>query len=225
MKKLALSFILLAGVLCASPVATTTVYLTSANSVISPYTMSIYGKTTAALCVDPDDMSSVGQKNGWTAYVSNLTGDLSHTYQDSKTNYEEEAYIFTQITKSGISSETQKELQEADWYIADSSYNSDLKSFLTDSNAANEKKWTGSSHYQEYLNIQTDLSNALNSVGKMNYSYFQIVSDASMDDCDRNQEFMIDATPEPATYALFGLALIITGAVRQFARRKAAANA
>ena len=219
MKKLALSLILGIGVLSASPTPTTTsVYLTSApTGVISPYTMSINGITTAALCIDPDDTSYLGPDNGWNAYVSNVNGSLTHTYQDSKKVYEEEAYIFSQITKPGISAQTQLDLQIADWTIAD-------PGFLNESdNEPILKSLLAGLTNADYQAISTDVAAAAASEGYMNYSYYQIVSDSSDDKC-RNQEFMIDATPEPATYALFGLAFLIAGAVRQFARRKAAAN-
>lgn len=236
MKKFTFTFLFIAGVLAASPVQTTTaVYLSSANSVFSPYTMSIYGKTTPALCIDIDDSSNVGPQYAWNAYVTNVSAsNLSHTYQGSidesknyqtsRTEYEEEAYIFSQITKPGISGDAQADLQVAAWYITAPKFSDDLNTFITDSNAAKNSYWEQQPYYQDFLNIKTDYLDAVASVGNMNYSYYQIVSDQNIDNCNRNQEFMIDATPEPATYALFGLALIITGAVRQLARRKAAAN-
>jgi len=217
MKKLALSLIIGVGVLSASPTPTTAVYLTHARSVISPYTMSIYGTTMPALDIDSDHSSAVSKADGWTAYVSSLTGDLSDTYQQSATLYEAEAYIFSQITKPGISADTKKDLQIADWYMAD------LDLFNEPNGSALTALLAGLTP-SDVQAIDIDIVEASASIGQMNYSSYDIVSDANSDDYHRNKEFMIDVTPEPATYALFGLALIITGAARQLARRKAAAN-
>ena len=226
MKKLALSFILLSSIVCATP--TTTVKLVDAglnsphlgNIIISPYDLSIYGKTTSALCVDFFDESHVGDT--WNAYITPVNGNVVNTYQKSTTEYKEEAYIFSQITKAGISAQTRTELQLAAWFITGPSFNSDLNSFMGDANAIHESKWQKNPLFQTFVDVAGDITAAQNSIGKMDYSSFDIVSQVPNSDCARAQEYMVCLTPEPATYAMMGLALAVAGV---FARRKVATKA
>jgi hypothetical protein len=67
---------------------------------VGVYDLLINGQTVAALCVDFSDHTSTG--DSWTAYLSQVGGDISETYHPSfGVQYEEQAYLFSLITQPG----------------------------------------------------------------------------------------------------------------------------
>ena len=149
---------------------------------IGPYTLSINGQNVAGLCIDFFDDSNVGDK--WSAYTtavgsSNLSNTLHPTYGQE---YEEEAYIYSQIIKPGSD---RKDLQIAAWDI--------MAYGITNSS------------YQNLIHDNSDIDAALSNYNKINLSGFEIITD-TVANCD--QEFMV-ATPEPASFLLLGAGLLI----------------
>ncbi len=160
-------FLLAGAVLAAAPIGTTQVTLVNAGSpladdgqyYVGPYTLSINGSNIAAMCVDVSDESNVG--NSWTASLSQVGGDISHTYHPTEAvQYEEEAYLYSLITKPGAD---RVDIQHAAWSITDAGYaiNSAAQSFVT---------------------------LAQNNYGKMDFSGYELVSSTG---CTREQEFMV----------------------------------
>jgi hypothetical protein len=206
MKKLFLLGLLSAAGILATPIADVKLVSIPSNAPwigdtrVSPYTLSVNGKSEIALCIDFDDDVRVGET--WSAYVSTDGGDISHTYHPSSLQqYEEEAYIYSQITKSGISAQTKIDLQEAAWYIMDPDYYGHSHIYKPTDAALNYATLA-------QANFKTD-----------GYGSFEIISSVSH---DHVQEFLIPdpvATPEPASCALLGGGLFLAGAFRFFRRK------
>ena len=205
MKKLALSLLLAAAVVSATPVAQVKFVGIPANAptlgspkvIVSPYTLSINGSNYAALCIDFNDESSVGST--WNAYVSQVGADIGNTYNPgSALQYKEAAWIYNQITAPGTSAQTKIDLQEAAWYIMDPNYASGKKAQYGPDTAA-----------------MTFVTAAQNNYNSVNLANFEIISAVT---AHSQQEFLI-ATPEPASCALFGVAFLLAGALR-FSRKR-----
>jgi hypothetical protein len=204
--KFALTFFLTLGVLSAAPAITTNVNLLGST------TLSVGGVNETVMSIDFDDWSDVG--SSWKAYLSNVGGKITKTYHpaDAKV-YKEEAYLYTQITKPEISSQTVSELQMAAWYLTDNDYIPSLKTYLK------TNKDRDPFTRETYANIAADLKSAEDGIAGMDFSTFFIVSDISHSGRDRNAEYIL-ATPEPATNALLGMSLALAGFGRFLFRRK-----
>jgi PEP-CTERM motif-containing protein len=201
------TFFLAAGLLAATPMTTTVKLVNAGNpstlvvdgTFIGPYTLQINGQNYAAMCIDFSDETSVG--TSWLAYETSVAGgDFSKTYQHTDWNvakeYEEEAYLFSQITKSGISSTTRTDIQEAAWKITDPSY-----------------------HPTDPSGVNAWITQAQNNYASLNLSGFQIISSVGT---PHQQEFIV-FTPEPGSFALLGAGLMVAGIAgrKRFAGRKA----
>lgn len=181
---------------------------------VSPYTLSINGTNVAGLCIDFDDPADVGQT--WNAYLSVDGGDISKTYHpDRAIAYQQEAYIYTQITKPGISAQEQTNWQEAAWLIMNATYG-----------LGNPTYGPSATALQYLMQAQSNAS----SVDPMR---FVVVS--SSDPQLVTQEFLAPASspafagipmvvhvavPEPASCALLGSGLLIAGLLRFIKRTK-----
>ena len=117
-------FLLAGAVLSAAPLAQ--VSLVNAGSplvddgqyYVGPYTLSINGQNVAAMCVDFQDESYVGDT--WTASLSQVGGNLSATYHaDDAVQYKEEAYLYSLLTLPGAD---RVDIQHAAWSITDPGY-------------------------------------------------------------------------------------------------------
>ena len=217
MKLLFSSFILAAVVASAAPITEQVKLINAGNPVlidnsvtvdgvtkhgvaIGPYTLQINGQNVAGLCIDFFDDSHINDT--WSAYVTpvsggNFTNTLHPTYGQE---YEESAYIYSQIVNSSGSVRT-------DWQIAAW----DIMAYgITNSS------------YKYLIGDNSDIDSALANYNKINLTGFQILTD-TVKDCD--QEFMV-ATPEPGNLALLGLGLLCTGLGlarrRRFAAQRAA---
>ncbi len=186
-----ISFFLLAGMVASAAPITTTVTLTNAGNptnvihdgvYIGPYTLTINGQDYAALCIDYRDESDIG--SSWSAYLTPVAGgNFAHTYHGSQGSnaqvsqeYEEEAYLFSQITKPGTTDQQRIDIQEAAWFITDPSYTPD------DANA------------QHWINLAQANYNLINLNG------YEIVSSVN---APHQQEFMIiTPVPEASTWSL-----------------------
>jgi hypothetical protein len=137
--KLVSLFLLAGAVLSAAPTAQVTL-VNAGNPTaddgqyyVGPYNLSINGQNFAAMCVDVNDESNIG--NTWTAYVSQVGGDISQTYHaDDAVQYKEEAYLFSLITQPGAD---RVDIQHAAWFITDPGYaiDSAAQAFVTQAQA------------------------------------------------------------------------------------------
>jgi hypothetical protein len=155
---------------------------TKYNVYIGPYTLSLNGQNTAAMCIDFFDDGNVGDT--WNAYVTQVgSSSLSNTYHPTYgQEYEEDAYLFSQITKSGAD---RTGLQEAAWDV--------MAYGITNSS------------YKYLIGDNSYIDAALANYNKINLAGFQIVSDTV---AGHEQEFIV-ATPEPGSLLLLGLGLLI----------------
>ncbi len=212
MKKSILSFFLFGAILSAAPV--NVVLLNAGNPLavnpsgqyyVGPYTLTLNGTATPAMCVDDFIDNNVGSK--WRAYETNAASpDLSHTYLGngstmvdgiSFTNsqvYQAEAYLFSLISEPGAD---RSDIQEAAWAIMDPTTLSNVFS-------------TNEANVENYLDAAYENSPSFDASG------YIIISDV---DKGSKQEFIASA-PEPATVALFGGGLLAAGAARFLRRRK-----
>ncbi len=177
--------------------------MTLGNIYVSPYGMDINGSEFAAMCIDYPDDSSLNTP--WQAYITPLAGgNFANTYHHSDKNvaveYKEEAYLYSQITKPGITDQTRIDIQEAVWEITDAFYH-------PTSDATHVANW---------------LLSAQNDYASVNLGAYEIVSDVDQGK-GRNQEFLI-ATPEPSTLTLLGAGLLLA-TVGAFRKRFAKATA
>jgi len=193
-----------AGLLCASPI-TTTVKLVDAGHpplsdghyYVGPYDLLINGQTVAALCIDFADRTNIGQS--WTAYLSNVGGDISHTYHPTfDVKYQEEAYLYSLITQPGAD---RKDIQHAAWAITGG--------------------YWANSDAQYYVDLAAANYDTLDLAG------YQIVSGINWD--NHEQEFLIytppcPTAPEPASLGLFGLGLAGAFAARCWRKRQLSQN-
>ncbi len=168
------------------------------NVDIGPYTLLMNGQDVSALCIAFNDESHVNDT--WNAYVTAVgSSNLSNTYHPTDgQEYDEEAYIYSQIVKAGSD---RTGLQEAAW---------DIMSYgITNSS------------YKYLIGDNSYIDAALANYNKINLSGYEIVSDENTGN-NREQEFLVQTTPEPASFSLLGGALF-AGALAALRRRKQAA--
>ena len=165
------------------------------NVYIGPYTLLINGEDVSAMCIDFSIASVVG-----TTYNANVTmvgsTDLSNTYAPTEgQEYEEEAYLFSQIIKSGAD---RTGIQEAAWDIT--AYG------ITDST------------YTSQIGDNSYIDAALANYGNMSGLY-DVISDSTK---GGEQEFIVDpsaVTPEPSSFALL-LGPAVAAGVEAVRRKK-----
>jgi hypothetical protein len=182
---------------------------TKNNVYIGPYTLEINGQFLQAMCIDFNIASVVG-----TTYSANVTtigsSNLANTYAPSQAQmYQEEAYLFNQITQTGAD---RTAIQEAAWDISNFNITSDINvlSFFADN--------IGSITVAGYINGAVD-----------NYSsmtgQYQVISDVVK---GGEQEFITNAlpssvTPEPSSLML-SLAPALAMGAEAVRRRRAKAT-
>lgn len=169
---------------------------TISNVYIGPYTLSMDGQNLAAICIAFNDESHIN--DAWNAYITPVGSfDLSDTYHPTfGVEYEEEAYLFSQIIKPGAD---RTGLQEAAWDIT--AYG------ITDSS------------YKDLIGDNAYIDAALANYNRMDLSGYQLVSDTTP---HAEQEFLVQVAPEPGSLALFAVALALGVGVATWKRRKAA---
>jgi hypothetical protein len=171
---------------------------------VAPYTLGINGKNYAAMCVDFLDDSYIGAK--WQANFTDLspnTTNFGNTYlgngSQTAQKYEEEAYLYSMIG-SNSTAQQRIDIQHAAWGLTDTS-------FHMDAGALAELK-IAQNNYQSAA-FQAQLP------------YYEVVSD--MSPRGRQQEFIIENAPEPASIGLFGAGLILSAILmRRFGPRSKA---
>ncbi len=212
MRRVFLSFVLFGAILSAAPVNVT--LLNAGNGAVDatqqyyvgPYTLTLNGVATPAMCMDDFIDNNVG--TSWKANVTAVNGpDFSNTYlgnsgisqynTPSGEAYAEEAYLFSLITRPGAD---QADIQEAAWILMDPANANPV-----------------------YLNngaVQNYLFDAIASLNTFDASGYSIISNTDgVGQFGSTQEFMVASAPEPASFALFGAGLLAAGAMR-FRRRK-----
>jgi PEP-CTERM motif len=162
------------------------------DAVIDPYKGVLNAGTPTATslllwCVDPDH--EVNNGDTWSVYTSYSGGNLSHTYLNNASTYNEMAWLITQF--QGANSTTQQELQAAIWYIAEGGVGG--SDFTVNVSPSNTTFWNA---------VTSDIANAVASQNSLTTSY-EILSDAK----DAKQEFIV-LTPEPSILLLLALGLI-----------------
>ncbi|HZQ54494.1 MAG TPA: PEP-CTERM sorting domain-containing protein [Bryobacteraceae bacterium] len=167
---------------------------TERNVYIGPYTLLMNGENLAALCIAFTDESHINDR--WNAYITPVaSSDLSHTYHPTfETEYEEEAYLFSQIIKPGAD---RTGLQEAAWDIT--SYG------ITDSS------------YTHLIGDNAYIDAALANYNKIDLSGYRLVSDTTP---HAEQEFLVQVAPEPGSLALFGVAMAFGAGAATWKRRR-----
>ncbi len=213
MKKPILSFFLFGAILSATPVNVTLLNAGNPLAVnptgqfyVGPYTLTLNGIATPAMCVDDFIDNNIGDK--WQANVTSVTSsDFGKTYlgnngetiegyhATSSQLYTAEAYLFSLITKPGAD---RADIQEAAWAIMDPK---------TLSQVFNSEE----TKVQNYLQAAYDNSPSFDASG------YSIISDVTK---NGKQEFIVASAPEPASFALFGGGLLAAGAARFLRRRK-----
>jgi hypothetical protein len=194
--KFVCSFFVAAALLSAAPVQ---VKLVSGgappNTSIGPYTLSVGGKNVLGLCIDSKISTPAGTQ--WSANISQVGGDISNAYDPFSTTalntvyYEEEAYLFSLITKTGADTTG---IQHAAWDLTNPNTFTDSDSLY-------------------YVGL------AVHNYSTFNFAGYEIVSAVVK---GSEQEFIIDpppSAPEPASYALLGVGLLMAVGARQWARR------
>ncbi len=207
MKKAIFSLFIFGAALSASPAS---VSFVSATSSIGPYTLSVNGVNTPAMCMD--DFLRVS--GSWKANVTAVSGaDFSNTYLGNHTFniegysltsanvYGIEAYLFNQLIQKNTD---RTDIQEAAWAVMD----------------PNTMNSVVNTHNTAVINV---LLQAANNYSSFNTSGYQILSEVNPG-CNAEQEFMTQsaATPEPASFALFAAGLVAAGASRFLRRKKTA---
>jgi hypothetical protein len=179
-----------------------TTYIGPNDVYVSPYTLQINGVDYVALCIDALDESA--ENSPWIADIDVLP-NISNTYHPSSlTNYEEEVYLYNQITASGVSATSQTALQLAAWSIFDPTILGSLPNSTTKTEA-----------YTDVILAQSFVSDRLPGVNLSNY---QIVS--SPEGQVEQQEFIIDGVPvsnvpETSTLFMLGTGLFMISYGRQ----------
>lgn len=186
------------------------------NVYIGPYTISVNGYNLPAMCIDFNIASHVG--DSYTAYATSVgSSNLSSTYAPTYgQEYEEEAYLFSQITQKGISNSTRTSIQEAAWDIM--AYGITGSSYKTTLNSTSSslKTNTNTTAVESYI----DLALA-NYSGYANAGYY-VISDTTK---GGEQEFLAyyptstSVTPEPSSLMLM-LAPSLLAGVEAVRRRK-----
>jgi hypothetical protein len=218
MNKILVSLLAFGGILSATPVQVK--YLNPGtppvahNGVyVGPYTLSINGVSTPAMCMD--DFLEVYNGDHWAANVtavksSNLSstylgsGDLGSTSRKifgqnytSNQVYTAEAYLFSLLTKPDAD---RVNIQEAAWAIMDAST---MTSIVKSKNLA----------------VESYVQMAFNNLS-FDAQYFRIISQTGLYSGNSKQEFMVVSTPEPASIALFGSGIFAVGLAGFIRRRK-----
>jgi hypothetical protein len=169
---------------------------TKHNVYIGPYTLLINGQDYAALCVAFFDESHVNDT--WNAYVTQVgSGNFSNTYNPTEgQEYEEDSYIMSQILKPGSD---RTGLQEAAWDI--------MAYGITNSS------------YKYLIGDNSYIDAALADYSTMNFTGYEIISDTTK---NGEQEFLV-ATPEPGSFLLLGVGLMLAMSAIVMRRRRLAA--
>ena len=164
---------------------------------IGPYTLSINGgANTLAMCIDFNIVSNVGST--YNAYETGVgSSNLANTYAPTKgQEYEEEAYLFSQITQTGISNSTRTAIQEAAWDITAYGITNSSYKYLIGNNS--------------YINTALADYSSMANVG------YEIISDTTK---NGEQEFITysapapsSVTPEPSSLVLMLAPALLFGA-------------
>ena len=168
------------------------------------------------MCIDFNIASHVGDT--YNAYATSVgSSNLSNTYAPADgQEYEEEAYLFSQITKTGVSDSSRTAIQEAAWDIMAYGITGSGYKTTLNSTSSSLKTNTNTTAVENYI----DLALA-------NYSSYANVGYYLISDTTKNgeQEFLTyyptstSVTPEPSSLMLM-LAPSLLAGVEAVRRRK-----
>jgi hypothetical protein len=218
-KKHLLPFFLFAGLLSASPVSVT--FVNAGNPVVvgygfdvGPYTLSVNGQNTLAMCMDDfyetsgswtANQTAVSSSNLAGTYLGNATYNIGGYTLSSGQIYTAEAYLFSLLVKPGAD---RANIQEAAWAIMDPATLNTIFS-------------TNNTQVENYLLLAATNYSSFDTTG------YQILSQVNPGQHPQ-QEFMTfipsTATPEPASIALFGAGLIAVASTRLGRKKKSEAT-
>lgn len=168
---------------------------------IGPYQLNVNGSVVDALCIDPIHESNPG--DSWTANVSTVGGNISHTYNAGNTanvlgsslssnyGYMVDAVLFNLIEQPGSD---RTNLQEAAWTLFDPSLFGSGTAAIQDA------------AYQDFLKSGINLNT-------FDFSDYQILTDVN----GSKQEFLAASAPEPQSWLLLlsGALMLGIGVIRR----------
>jgi hypothetical protein len=211
MKKVLFFLICSAAIAAATPVAVSYVnpgvpgIVDSKNDYVGPYTLKVAGQNVPAMCVN-DFYNTSGS---WSANLTSVTAnDLGNTYLGNNTYtvdgyqlssseiYQGEAYLYSEILKPGAD---RLDIQDAAWTVMD---------YVTGHTP----------HSNGNQAVNSIIADAVVHAGSFDASGYEILSQVNHGS-SAEQEFIV-ATPEPASIALLGVALLLLGMTRVWSKQQ-----
>lgn len=189
-----------------SGVSTGNIAVTDPNGkYVAPYTATFDGVTSTVYCDDIAHTIGSGSYTVTVETISNLTGAKFAGVSGATQLYEEAFYLSAELGtySSPAASSTRTVVQDAIWYLFDSTY------------------FNASAYSSTLSSIQAKVTEAANNYSHYSYSNFKILTPtdgtlglngtASQEMFLNTGSLVLVSTPEPASYALMLSGLMILG--------------